>query len=176
VPTGRLRAPGSQPADLAPRHPAQRARHRAGTRKAANGTAATGRCAHGQVVVSLFTRRYWYWQRQRPAFIVTVVSTSPQPCRFNVGARYLTVTVTGPRGRLWNSGDCARGAGSRVVVLHRGVPAVVWVSWNRHASAPGCLRTRRKARPGTFTATAARASLRSKGLIFVLGAPGIGAP
>jgi hypothetical protein len=160
-PTGLLPAPGSGAADLAS-HPPQ--------------MASNGYCSRAQLVLSIFTHRYWYLAGQKPVFVVTVVSTSRQPCKFNVGARQLAVAVTGAHGQLWSSADCVQGGRSQVVSLRRGVPAVVWISWNRRTSAPGCLLASRRVHRGTFTATATARHLQSKGLIFVLSAPGLAVP
>jgi hypothetical protein len=128
-------------------------------------------------VLSVSTSRYWYRSGQRPQFAVDVVSIARQPCRFNLGARFVSMVISQDPTRIWGSSDCTLGAaGSRVVTLTRGVPAVLRVSWDRETSAAGCRGTRWPARLGTYTATAFSDHLRSNTLIIVLAGPGVGGP
>jgi hypothetical protein len=133
-------------------------------------------CAARNLVLSLSTSRYWYRSGQRPQFAVDVVSVARQSCSFNLGARFVSIVISQDPERIWGSSDCTLGAGSRVVTLTRGVPAVFRVSWDRKTSAAGCMGTRRPARLGTYTATAFSDHLHSKTLIIVLAGPGVGGP
>jgi hypothetical protein len=133
-------------------------------------------CAARNVVLSLSTSRYWYHSGQRPAFAVNVVSIARQPCSFDLGARFVSMVISQDPARIWGSSDCTVGAGSRVVTLTRGVPAVLRLSWDRKTSAAGCRAARRPARLGTYTATAFSDHLHSNTLIVVLAGPGVGGP
>ncbi len=133
-------------------------------------------CAARNVVLSLFTSRYWYKSGQKPRFAVDVVSVAPRPCRFDLGARSVSVVITWGRTRIWRSSDCVQGPGSRAVALTRGVPAVIDVTWNRRTSAPGCPGAGGQVHLGTYTATAHSGHLHSGTLVIVLAGPGVGAP
>jgi hypothetical protein len=113
-----------------------------------------------------------YQRGGRPLFGVDAVSTGNQPCRFNMGSRFATVVVTSGRTRVWGSADCVRGSGSQTVVLHRGVPAVRWVTWDGAPTTPGCRQHGRPARLGAYTAIAFDGQLSSQIMVFELGGPG----
>jgi len=128
-------------------------------------------CARGDVVLSLISPRYWYDRGRWPLFGVDAVSTGDRPCRFDMGGRSATVVVTSGRNRIWGSADCVHGTGSQVVVLHRGVPAVRWIYWDRATSVPGCQRPGRAVREGAYTAIAFDGQLSSQVMVFLLGRP-----
>jgi hypothetical protein len=133
-------------------------------------------CGRGEVTLSLFTPRYWYQRGQDPEFAVVAVATG-RPCRFNMGARFVSVVVTYAGSQVWSSQDCARGPGSRVTVLTRGRPAVLWAFWNRRTAMPGCQPAlSHRARDGTYLATAVGGQFRSRPVVLVLAAPGIAVP
>jgi hypothetical protein len=118
-------------------------------------------CSPAQVVLSVFPSQPSYRPGQLPKFDVDVVSTSPGTCVFNVGPRFLALVVTAAGNQLWSSADCARGPGTLVTDLARGVPMIVPVSWNRQTSAPGCPASTRRIHVGSFAATASDGSLTS---------------
>jgi len=128
-------------------------------------------CARGDVVLSLISPRYWYERGRWPLLGVDAVSTGDRPCRFDMGSRSATVVVTSGRNRIWGSADCVHGTGSQVVVLHRGVPAVRWIYWDRATSVPGCQRPGRAVREGAYTAIAFDGQLSSQVMVFLLGRP-----
>ncbi len=133
-------------------------------------------CTRQDVVLSLLTRRRWYRPARRPEFLAEAVSTGRQPCRFNVGTRFLSVVVTAGRTTVWSSAACVHQARSRSVVLTRGVPAVIWASWDRKSTAHGCRPARHRVRPGTYTAAAVAPHNRSRPIVFVLIGPGVAEP
>ncbi len=138
---------------------------------------AAGACPAGSVVLSLFTSKYRYLAHQVPRFQVDVVSTAARPCAFDVGARHVQLMIrAGGERRVWDSADCGRPGGPRTERLTRGVPAVLWFSWDRKTSVPGCRLAAQAARPGTYTATARSGALHSQSLIFVLAGRGIAVP
>jgi hypothetical protein len=124
----------------------------------------------------LFTPKYWYDQGQRPQFVVAAVSASGRPCRFNMGARYVSVVVSYGTERIWGSADCVRGHGSRTVVLTKQQPAVSWITWDRKTSVPGCRPAGHAAKGAAYTVTAVSGRLRTPGMVVVLGAPGVTVP
>ena len=110
-----------------------------------------------------------------PRFSVHAVSSEGQPCRFNMGARFVSVVIAAGR-RIWSSADCVSGNGSNVIVLTQGVPAVLHVSWDRKTSSPGCGGTSQAVAPGEYRVTAVAGRLRSKTVNLVLGAQGASGP
>jgi len=127
--------------------------------QAAVGVTAEG-CSAQAVVLSLFTSRAEYSGGQDPQFELYAVSTASGACPFDTGQKKLHVVVMSSGRIIWDSADCARGRGSRVAELRRGVPAQETVSWNRTISLPGCVTLASSARAGTYqvqarTATAA---------------------
>jgi hypothetical protein len=110
-----------------------------------------------------------------PSFTVHAVSQQEQPCRFNMGTRYVSVVIASNR-MIWNSADCVSGSGSNVTVVARGRPAALRVSWDRKTSSPGCTATRNTVAPGEYEVTAVAGRLRSKTVHLVLGAPGASGP
>ena len=110
-----------------------------------------------------------------PLFTVHAVSSEGQPCRFNMGTRFVSVVVAAG-GRIWSSADCVSGRGSNMTVLVQGRPAVLRVSWDRRTSSPGCSGASHAVAPGEYTVTAVAGQLRSKTVNLVLGAPGASGP
>ena len=84
--------------------------------------------------------------------------------------------VTSGRTRIWGSADCARGTGSQLVTLSRGVPAVRWIYWDRATSAPGCRSPRQTVSQGAYTAIAFDGQLSSQVMVFMLDRPGTALP
>jgi hypothetical protein len=149
-------------------------RHQAGHGAEASGRAAA--CPRGSVVLSLFTTKYRYPAHQAPRFQLDVVSTSPRPCSFDLGAKHVQLVIkAGGERPVWDSADCAAAA-HRVTRLSRGVPDVLRVSWDRKTAAASCRLAGKAARPGTYTATARSGPVHSQSLIFVLGGPGVAVP
>jgi hypothetical protein len=166
--------PAAQPTTDAAAQPSSRPSPSHSTAPRQPGPAAA--CAPGDVMLTLFTPRYWYQRGQLPQFVVAAVSTSEQPCRFNMGARYVSVAVSYDGARIWSSADCVRGAGSRSVVLAKGRPAISWITWSRKTAVPGCRPEGHTARGGTYIATAVTGRFHTQGIVFVLSAPGVAVP
>jgi hypothetical protein len=124
-------------------------------------------CPAADVVISMSAGNSFAGSA-RPEFGINVVSTDSRACAFNVGPRYLTVTVRSGGVRAWGSGDCVHGGGTQVVHLSRGVPIHRTITWDRKLSAPGCHLQGSVAQPGTYTAVATDASLHSQTAVFVL--------
>lgn len=133
-------------------------------------------CAPRDIKLRIFTPRYWYKRDQRPEFAVAVTSTASRACTFNTGARSVSLRIKGPHGRTWDSSDCVHGHASKQAVLANGMPALVWFSWGRKESSPGCHFSHHNVHPGTYMATAIASGQRSKPTIFVLGTHGIAVP
>src|ERR1700733_14340642 len=102
------------------------------------------RCAPADIVLSLFTGQ--------PRFDVYAVSTSSAACTLSYGPGSVQVVVTS-RGRVvWDSAACKPPAAA-AVRFTLGVPQVLSIIWNRHASEPaGCAGTLPAGGPGTFDA------------------------
>ena len=147
--------------------------HRSAMRSPAAGPAPA--CAPGAVTLRLSSPQYWYQAGKMPLFTVHAVSSEGQPCRFNMGTRFVSVVVATGR-RIWSSADCVSGSGSNMVVLAPGMPAVLRLTWDRRTSSPGCSGTSQAVAPGEYQVTAVAGRLRSKTVNLVLGAPGASGP
>jgi len=112
------------------------------------------RCAPADIVLSLFTGEPSYGQAASPTFDVYAVSTSPAACTLSYGPGSVQVVVTS-RGRVvWDSAACKPPAAA-AVRFTLGVPQVLSITWNRHASEPaGCAGTLPAGDSGTFDAVA----------------------
>jgi hypothetical protein len=102
-----------------------------------------------------------YGPAQLPDFRVSVVSTQPANCLFNLGAGHLAVLIKKGAARIWSSADCIGGSRGPVAVLQRGVPTGRSIGWGRNTSAPGCSGPMRLVPVGTYTAYAVDGSLVS---------------
>jgi len=112
------------------------------------------RCAPADIVLSLFTGQPSYGQGASPTFDVYAVSTSSAACTLSYGPGSVQVVVTS-RGRVvWDSAACKPPAAA-AVRFTLGVPQVLSITWNRHASEPaGCAGTLPAGASGTFDAVA----------------------
>jgi hypothetical protein len=163
-----LPAPSSSP-----RPKSVPSRHRSTAHSPASGKALA--CAPGAVTLRLSSPQYWYQAGKMPLFTVHAVSNEGRPCRFNMGTKFVSVVIASGR-RIWSSADCVSGSGSNMIVLIRGVPAVLRVSWDRRTSSPGCSGTSQAVAPGEYQVTAVAGRLRSKTVNLVLGAQGASGP
>jgi len=112
-------------------------------------------------VLSLSAGQGSYGPAQLPDFRVSVVSTQPADCSFNVGASYLAVLIKKGTARIWSSSDCIRAGRGFMTVLERGVPTGRSIGWGRNTSVLGCAGPMRFVRAGTYTAYAVDGSLVS---------------
>jgi hypothetical protein len=111
-----------------------------------------------------------------PRFAVSAISERPRPCRFNMGAKFVAVVVTDGGRRIWSSADCVSGGGSNMIVLTRGVPAVLHLSWDMKTSSLGCSGVRRLVAAGEYQVAAVAGAIRTATQNFVLGAKGVSGP
>ncbi|GAA2115307.1 hypothetical protein [Actinomadura alba] len=107
-------------------------------------------CAPEDVVINLDSKADAYRGKARPQFLVSVVNTGKRPCTFGVGPKELELRVTSGPDRIWSSAHCARGDGSSIRLLKRGIPYAATVTWDRKRSTNGCDGSRSLARPGTY--------------------------
>ena len=119
-------------------------------------------------MLSLSASQVHFGSGQQPAFSLSVVSTQPANCSFNVGPGHLAVVIKEGTARIWSSADCVNGTGSLVTALSRGVPTVVTVDWSRRTSSPGCSGPARAVPSGTYTAYAVEGSIVSPPVTFRL--------
>jgi hypothetical protein len=78
------------------------------------------------------------------------------------------VVVASRNTPLWDSSSCLRGTGSRVVMVRRGAPAFLRVTWDRRTSLSGCPGRGTAVAAGAYTATAFNGQLRSQATTFSL--------
>ena len=120
--------------------------------------------------------QYWYQPGATPRFMVHATTREREPCRFNMGAKFVSVVVTVAGQRVWSSADCVSGDGSNMIVIGRNTPAVLRLSWDRKTSSPGCTGTSHLVRPGEYQVTAVASHLHSEAVNVVLGATGAAGP
>jgi hypothetical protein len=150
------------------------ARHRDTRQSHSSGMAPA--CTRAGVTLSLSSAQGWYQSGTSPRFTVRARLSQSQSCRFNMGAKFVSVVVTRGDRRIWSSADCVSGAGSRRVVLTSDTPAVLRASWDRRTSSPGCPGSQHLVLPGEYQVTAVAGPLHSKTVNVVLGAKGASGP
>jgi hypothetical protein len=133
---------------------AARSAARAGAARSAAGAVPGGRCPPGAVVLSLFGSSRSYLAGQNPEFGVDAVSTAPGTCTFDLSPAQLHLVVMSAGRVIWDSADCARGGGTQLGRLSRGVPVQEYFTWNRAITLPGCVTLASSARPGSYAAQA----------------------
>ena len=173
---GHRQAPARQTADLGSR---PRARPSAAPRGANTSPAPRpGRqtCARGTVLLTLRSARHRYGPGEQVTFMVGAASTRGRPCRLDLGSRFTSVVVASSGTPLWDSSSCLRGTGSRAVMLRRGAPAFLRVTWDRRTSLSGCPGQGTAAGAGTYTAAAFNGQLRSQATTFALSGRGAAGP
>jgi hypothetical protein len=137
------------------------------TRAAAN-TEPGGRCSPNSVVLSLFSGGRSYPSGQDPQFGVNAVSTVPGACTFDLSPTQLHLVVTSAGRIVWDSADCARGGGTQLSRLARGIPVQEYFTWNRAITLPGCVTLASSARPGSYQAQARTPAISSGTFSFKL--------
>jgi hypothetical protein len=125
-------------------------------------------CARKSIVLSLAVSRPSFGSGQHPDFSLSIVSTQQKACSFNVGSAHLALVITKGPTRLFSSAYCAKGSGSLLTELRRGVPTIVAISWNRRTSAPGCPSRMRLVPPGSYTGYAVDGPAASSPVTFRL--------
>ena len=112
------------------------------------------RCAPADIVLSLFSGQPSYGPGASPTFDVYAVSTSSAACTLSYGPGSVQVVVTSRGHVVWDSAACKPPA-APAVRFTLGVPQVLSITWNRHASEPaGCAGTLPAGDSGTFDAVA----------------------
>ena len=105
-------------------------------------------------MLSLFTSQASYSQDAQPQFNVYAVSTAASQCQMAYGAGSVRVIVTKNGQVVWDSAGCKPPA-AKTVRFQRGVPQLLTISWNRHATSPsGCAGSLPAGAWGTFQAVA----------------------
>lgn len=122
-------------------------------------------CEPRDVVVSFAATKGTYAGKDLPRFQLIVVNTGQRACTFGVGPKELDVRITSGSDRLWSSAQCARGSGSSIQMLRRGIPYVGTLAWDRRR---GCSGKRPVARPGTYVATVKAGKIKVKKQVFQL--------
>jgi len=111
-------------------------------------------CKPGDIVLSLFASQASYSQDAHPQFNVYAVSTAASQCQMAYGAGSVRVIVTKNGQVVWDSAGCKPPA-AKTVRFQRGVPQLLTISWNRHATSPsGCAGSLPAGAWGTFQAVA----------------------
>jgi hypothetical protein len=111
-------------------------------------------CPANAIVLSLLSSQTSYSVTQEPQFSIDVVSTDSQTCAFNIGSHHLWLEIKKGSQQVWSSAQCAEGDASMATGLRRGVPTVVSIVWDGHASSPGCPVPGAATSAGDYTAVA----------------------
>jgi hypothetical protein len=119
-------------------------------------------------VLSVFAGQTQFGPKDSATFELSIVSTQPAECTFNIGSAHLALVIKEGPTRIWNSADCAAGTPSLDAALGRGVPTVVTVTWNRHTSTPGCSARSMRVPTGAYTAYAMDGTITSQPVSFRL--------
>ena len=135
---------------------------------AATGIEPGGRCSPNSVVLSLFGGSRSYPAGQNPQFGVNAVSTAAGTCTFELGPGHLHLVVMSAGRVIWDSADCARGDGTQLTKLTRGIPVQEHFTWNRAITLPGCVTLATSARPGSYQAQAQTSGISSGTFTFKL--------
>ena len=122
--------------------------------------------------LTIHSARHRYGPGEQVTFVVGAVSTRSRPCRLDLGPRFTSVVVAFGGTPLWDSSSCLRGTGSRAVMLRRGTPASLRVTWDRRTSLSGCPGQGTGVRPGSYTAAAFNGQVHSQATTFVLSGRG----
>jgi hypothetical protein len=126
------------------------------------------------VRLTLRTTQHRYGTGQQVTFVIGAVTTGNRPCRVDLGPRFTSVVVASAGTPLWDSSSCLRGTGSQVLLLKRGAPGSLQVTWDRRTSLSGCPGQGTTARAGTYTAAAFNGQLHSPTTTFTLSGRGLG--
>lgn len=143
---------------------------RGGTGKVGPGqlAAGNGACPAAGIVLTLLVSKPSYGPHEQPRFQIDVVSTDVSACVFDTGAAALHVVISHGGQMAWDSAACLHGAASSPTRLQRGVPATVFIGWNRRLTASGCPATIMAASRRTYVAVAQSGAAESPGQPFRL--------
>ena len=169
APTREIADPGSRP----------RARPPAVPRGASTAPSPRPRrqtCARAGLLLTLRSAQRRYGPGEKVTFVVGAVSTRSRPCRIDLGPRFTSVVVAFRGTPLWDSSSCLRGTASQVVMLRRGAPAYLRVTWDRRISLSGCPGQGTAVKAGTYTAAAFNGQFQSRAATFVLSGRGAARP
>ena len=119
-------------------------------------------------MLSLFSGSRSYRPGQNPQFGVNAVSTAPGTCTFDLSPARLYLVVMSAGRVIWDSADCARGGGTQLSKLTRGIPVQAYFTWNRAITLPGCVTLASSARPGSYQAQARTPAISSGTFSFKL--------
>jgi hypothetical protein len=108
--------------------------------------------------------------------VIGAVSTRSRPCRFDLGSKFTSVVVAFGGAPLWDSSSCLRGSGIREVMLRRGAPAFLQITWDQRTSMSGCPGQGTAVKAGTYTVAAFNGQIRSPATAFVVSGRGAAKP
>jgi hypothetical protein len=136
---------------------------KAGSGQAAgHGTILPAFCGLRDIVLSVFAGQTQFGPKDSPTFELSIVSTQPAECTFNIGSAHLVLMIKEGPNRVWSSADCPTGTASLDAALARGVPTVVTVTWHRKTSTPGCSGQTMPVPSRAYTAYAVDGTLTSQ--------------
>ncbi|WP_155884653.1 hypothetical protein [Actinomadura flavalba] len=125
-------------------------------------------CELRDVVVNLTSAKDVYAKGEQPHLQLSVVSTGPQPCTFDVGTRAMDVRIRSGSDRVWAASHCDPTSGSSIQMLRRGIPHVRTLTWDRRRTTDRCEDDRVKVNPGTYVAEVKAKGVKTAKPVFAL--------
>jgi hypothetical protein len=122
------------------------------------------RCDDQDMVIAIMPARPVFKGKEHPRFGLSVVSTGPKPCTFDVGPKALPIKILSGSDRVWSSAQCAgASAGSNLQMLKRGVPYYATVDWDRKRCDSGD-----HVQPGTYVIAVGAPGVKTRREVFRL--------
>jgi hypothetical protein len=130
--------------------------------------AAAALCTDADVGVTVRADARTYPAGSTPRFTLTVANNGTKPCRRDVGARALELTVTSGPARIWSSDLCKPLGTSTVRTLAAGAKVTTTVSWPRVRRTADCAVAKSTAQPGTYVVVGRAGRVGSPKVVFAL--------
>jgi hypothetical protein len=114
----------------------------------------TGTCSVSDIVVTPSIKDQA--NAGKPVTFAMQLSTKSTPaCTFDVAPDSLVVKITSGSDRIWSTQDCPKAVPTKSVVLRKGTPTTVDVTWSAMRSDSDCSKTTQWAQAGYYHALAA---------------------
>jgi hypothetical protein len=114
----------------------------------------TGTCSVSDIVVTPSIKDQAH--AGKPVTFAMQLSTKSTPaCTFDVAPDSLVVKITSGSDRIWSTQDCPKAVPTKSVVLRKGTPTTVDVTWSAMRSDSDCSKTTQWAQAGYYHALAA---------------------
>jgi hypothetical protein len=121
------------------------------------------RCDDQDMVIGIMPVRPVFKGKEHPRFGLSVVSTGPKPCTFDVGPKALPIKIMSGPDHVWSSAQCMGGTGSNLQMLKRGVPYYATLDWDRKRCESGD-----HVQPGTYVIAVGAPGVKTRREVFRL--------